>query len=77
MILALGVVGLGCGEEVTDVEEFDTVAVVETNRGIFEIKFFPESAPLAVENFQTHAVNGYYDEVTFHRIIPGFVISGW
>jgi cyclophilin family peptidyl-prolyl cis-trans isomerase len=75
--LALGfsVVTLACSEDVTDVEQVE-VAVVETNRGTFEMKFYPESAPLAVENFKTHAANGYYDGVSFHRIIPGFVIQG-
>jgi peptidylprolyl isomerase len=75
--LALGfsVVTLACSEDVTNVEQVE-VAVVETNRGTFEMKFYPESAPLAVENFKTHAANGYYDGVSFHRIIPGFVIQG-
>jgi peptidylprolyl isomerase len=37
---------------------------------------FPDIAPKAVENFVTHAKNGYYDGVIFHRVIKGFMIQG-
>lgn len=69
---------LACDDEVTEVTEIPEieVAVIETTHGKFEIDFYPESAPLAVENFKTHTSNGYYDSVRFHRIIPHFVIQG-
>ena len=54
----------------------DTVAVMHTNMGDIHIRFFPEAAPKAVENFITHAQNGYYDGLTFHRVINDFVIQG-
>ncbi|MCG4586710.1 peptidylprolyl isomerase, partial [Anaerosalibacter bizertensis] len=38
--------------------------------------FFPNVAPKAVENFKTHAKNGYYNGVTFHRVIEDFMIQG-
>ena len=41
-----------------------------------KIKLFPEIAPKAVENFMTHAKNGYYDGLTFHRIVEDFMIQG-
>ncbi|MDE7298178.1 MAG: peptidylprolyl isomerase [Lachnospiraceae bacterium] len=44
--------------------------------GTITVKFFPEEAPLAVENFVTHAREGYYDGVTFHRILDDFMIQG-
>ena len=44
--------------------------------GVIKIKLFPEYAPKAVENFKTHAKNGYYDGLTFHRIINEFMIQG-
>ncbi len=44
--------------------------------GTITVKFFQEEAPLAVENFVTHAKNGYYDGVTFHRILDDFMIQG-
>lgn len=40
------------------------------------MKFFPDVAPKAVENFVTHAKNGYYNGLTFHRVINEFMIQG-
>ena len=54
----------------------DTVAVIKTNLGDIKVKFFPEHAPKAVENFITHAKNGYYNGIIFHRIIKDFMIQG-
>lgn len=54
----------------------EEIAVIKTNYGDIKIKFFPEVAPKAVENFKTHAKNGYYDGVTFHRVIQDFMIQG-
>lgn len=54
----------------------DTVVVLETNRGIVEIKLFPEAAPKACENFIRLVKAGYYDGTTFHRVIKGFMIQG-
>ncbi len=45
----------------------DTVAIMHTSMGISPSSFFPEAAPKAVENFTTHAKNGYYDGLIFHR----------
>ena len=54
----------------------DTVALMHTSMGDIKIKFFPEQAPKAVENFLTHAKNGYYNGIIFHRVIPDFMIQG-
>ncbi len=54
----------------------DTVAVIKTTMGDIKVKFFPEHAPKAVENFTTHAKNGYYDGIIFHRVIRDFMIQG-
>lgn len=51
-------------------------AVIETNYGEMEIKFFPDVAPKHVENFVTLAKKGFYDGTIFHRVIPGFMIQG-
>ena len=40
------------------------------------MQLFPEQAPKTVENFVTHAQAGYYDGLTFHRVIPNFMIQG-
>lgn len=44
--------------------------------GTITVRFFPEQAPLAVENFVQHAKDGYYDGLKFHRIIDDFMIQG-
>lgn len=54
----------------------DTVAIMETSEGTIKIRFFPEAAPKAVENFVTHAKDGYYNGLTFHRVIKDFMIQG-
>ena len=54
----------------------DTVAVMHTNMGDISIKLFPDQAPKTVENFTTHAKNGYYNGLIFHRVIKDFMIQG-
>lgn len=54
----------------------DTVATMRTTMGDIKIKLFPKEAPKAVENFTTHAKNGYYDNLIFHRVIQDFMIQG-
>jgi len=51
-------------------------AVIETDKGPIEIEFFESDAPKAVENFRLLAEHGYYDNLTFHRIVKGFMIQG-
>ena len=51
-------------------------AVIKTNRGDMTFVLLPEAAPKAVENFTTHAKNGYYDGLIFHRVIKDFMIQG-
>lgn len=52
------------------------IAIMHTNFGSIYLRLFPNHAPLAVQNFVTHARNGYYDGLTFHRIIEDFMIQG-
>lgn len=59
-----------------EVKSGDTLAVMETSMGTIKIKLFPEQAPKAVENFTTHAQEGYYDNLSFHRVIADFMIQG-
>ena len=49
---------------------------IETDKGTIEIEFLPADAPKAVENFRLLAEHGYYDGLTFHRIVKGFMIQG-
>jgi cyclophilin family peptidyl-prolyl cis-trans isomerase len=54
----------------------ETTALVETNYGNFKIKFYPEDAPKTVANFINLAKKGFYDGLTFHRVIKDFMIQG-
>ena len=64
-------------KQFADPEEGELYAKIRIkDYGTITVKFFPQEAPLAVENFVTHARNGYYDGVTFHRIIDDFMIQG-
>ena len=54
----------------------DTLATIKTNMGEIKVKLFPEEAPKTVENFTTHAKNGYYNGLIFHRVIKDFMIQG-
>ena len=53
-----------------------TRATIATEIGDIEIELYDQSAPKAVANFIELARKGYYDDVIFHRVIPGFVIRG-
>ena len=56
--------------------ENQPMAVIKTNHGDMKVMLFPEAAPKAVENFTTHAKNGYYYGIIFHRVIKDFMIQG-
>jgi cyclophilin family peptidyl-prolyl cis-trans isomerase/HEAT repeat protein len=50
-------------------------AVIHTSRGDIALQLFPEDAPRTVANFVALARKGYYDHLTFHRVVPNFVIQ--
>ena len=51
-------------------------ATIDTDKGPIELEFLPMDAPKAVENFRLLAERGYYNNLTFHRIVKGFMIQG-
>jgi len=51
------------------------IATLHTEKGDFVIQLYPDKAPLAVNSFVFLARNGWYDNITFHRVIPGFYIQ--
>ena len=53
-----------------------TNATLHTNHGAIVLELFDDDAPKTVENFTTLARDGFYDGVTFHRVIPDFMIQG-
>ncbi|KPJ54076.1 hypothetical protein AMJ39_02125 [candidate division TA06 bacterium DG_24] len=67
-------------EEASEEEEVtltgDEIATIETTLGTIVLEFYPDVAPLHVENFIKLANKGFYDGLTFHRVISGFMIQG-
>lgn len=51
-------------------------AIIATNKGEFTLELYPEHAPKTVNNFVFLAREGFYDGVSFHRVIEDFVIQG-
>lgn len=52
------------------------IAEIHTKKGVMKIKFFEKDAPNTVKNFIDLASKGFYNGLTFHRVIPNFVIQG-
>lgn len=71
-----GCKGEGKLEQLQAPKQGEEIAIIKTNHGDIKIRLFLEVAPKTVENFVTHAKNGYYDGVIFHRVIKDFMIQG-
>lgn len=80
LLCATAVSFVGCSEKSSQTsapQKGDTVATITfKNFGDVKIKLFPQEAPKAVENFTTHAKDGYYDGLTMHRVMNNFMIQG-
>ena len=64
-------------EQMAEPKAGETIAVMHVkNYGDITFKFFEDKAPKAVENFLTHAKEGYYNGVKFHRVMEDFMIQG-
>lgn len=63
-------------KQIRKIQSGDIVATMKTTLGDIKILLFFDAAPKAVENFTTHAKNGYYTGIIFHRVIPDFMIQG-
>lgn len=50
--------------------------LLKTNKGDITLELNPAEAPITVNNFVVLARDGYYDDLKFHRVVPGFVIQG-
>ncbi len=86
--LLLVVVVVGCGEAepegpktyaaypAMDIPAGEPWVIITTSLGRMTFTLFSEEAPLAVNNFLFLANEGYFDGVTFHRLIPGFMVQG-
>ena len=54
----------------------DVSAVIRTNKGDIKLRLFADKAPLTVANFVNLAKRGYYNGLSFHRVIPNFMVQG-
>ena len=68
------VLAAGCGNDKEPQKSL--IAVLETDKGTIRIKLLSEIAPQTVNSFVSLAREGYFDGVTFHRVLPGFVAQG-
>ena len=57
-------------------EKGEEICVLTTDFGAIKMRFFPDAAPKAVYNFKALALSGYYDGLTFHRVMDDFMIQG-
>jgi len=80
-IIATSTAESGKSDDTEEGDEFvnylaDFQAVVETSKGAFTISFLPDIAPAHVLNFIALAETGFYNGLTFHRYVEGFVVQG-
>ncbi|TGZ83397.1 hypothetical protein EX30DRAFT_304067, partial [Ascodesmis nigricans] len=64
------------GPQANNPSSLPQAVIMHTTMGDIHLRLFPEAAPKAVENFTTHAKNGYYNGTIFHRVIKKFMIQG-
>ena len=65
---------VACSEAAQEPEA--PVVTMETSKGTIRIELYPDEAPISVENFLAYVDSGFYDGLSFHRVVPGFVIQG-
>ena len=51
-------------------------AEIQTEKGTMKVEFYDKDAPIAVKNFISLSKKGFYDGLTFHRVIPNFMVQG-
>ncbi len=59
-----------------DTDGAEVEAVIKTDKGEIVLTFFADAAPVTVANFLNLARSGFYSDVKFHRVVPGFVVQG-
>jgi cyclophilin family peptidyl-prolyl cis-trans isomerase len=79
-VLSLVALGLGACLSASAVagggEDQKPIVVLDTSAGPITLELYPDKAPITVENFLKYVDDGFYDNLIFHRVIPGFMIQG-
>jgi len=70
------VMATGCSAKTVSSTPKDIVVVLETTQGNIELQLYPDKTPKTCENFVGLVQKGYYNGLTFHRVIKGFMIQG-
>src|SRR3990172_8849784 len=80
VVAAMGVIVLACTgsakSEGLTLRNTGHYATLETERGTIVVELYPSVAPKTVANFEKLAKDGFYNNLTFHRVEPGFVVQG-
>jgi len=79
-LLSVVVLGLGAYVSLSAVAGQDStqkpVVVLDTSLGAITLELYPDKAPITVENFLKYVDEGFYDNLIFHRVMPGFMVQG-
>ncbi|MTI96152.1 MAG: peptidylprolyl isomerase [Firmicutes bacterium] len=76
LALLTAVLAAGCQSDGQTDSDLVEALIVMDNGAEIALELYPEVAPITVENFVNLARQGFYDDLTFHRIVPGFMIQG-
>ena len=76
VVLFLAVVGLSSFTKVNKKEKLPIATIEVENYGKIKVELYPEKAPNTVNNFIALANSGFYDGLTFHRVINKFIVQG-
>ena len=75
-VLAIASSCTGSNSDGLPVRNTGHYAIIDTDRGIVVIELYPAVAPKTVANFETLVKKGFYNGLTFHRVVPDFVVQG-
>jgi len=79
-LLSVAVLGLGACLSLSAIAGQGSaqkpVVVLDTSLGAITLELYPDKAPITVENFLKYVDEGFYDNLIFHRVIPGFMVQG-
>ena len=75
-ILALTLALTAAAVQGQERDPMELYAVIDTERGVLEFQLYKAVAPLTVANFVNLATRGFYDGLTFHRVVPDFMAQG-